>query len=67
MKDGSLNKSPLMGIVLAMEIKTMSEFLVQLILRYPDLFDRADIPCALQGLWEQALEDQAKEVPLRAA
>ena len=56
-----------MGIVLAMEIKTMSEFLVQLILRYPDLFDRADIPCALQGLWEQALEDQAKEVPLRAA
>jgi hypothetical protein len=42
-----------------MEISTMSEFLLKLLLQYPDLFDRAQVPCVLIGLWEMALEDQA--------
>ncbi len=38
----------------------MSEYLVKLILEFPDLFDETDVPCPLRALWRQALEDQAQ-------
>jgi hypothetical protein len=43
---------------LRMDISTMSEFLLKLILRYPELFDESQVPCVFRTLWRLALEDQ---------
>jgi hypothetical protein len=32
------------------------ERFLALLLEHPERFDRSDVPCCLQGLWEDALE-----------
>ena len=58
MTNPTSHKQRLIGTLRAMEIISMSDFLLKLILRYPDLFDETDVPCPLREHWRMALEDQ---------
>jgi hypothetical protein len=43
----------------------MERFLA-LLLEHPERFVRSEVPCALQDLWELALEDQGRLVSVSA-